>query len=59
VVLLGHWDSVCAGPGNTEVEVDSLAQVEEALGVGVDAVLLNNMSLGDLKSKPSRWPPTS
>jgi len=27
-----------------EVEVDTLAQLEEALGVGVDAVLLDNMS---------------
>jgi nicotinate-nucleotide pyrophosphorylase (carboxylating) len=32
-----------------EVEVDTLAQLEEALGAGVDAVLLDNMSLGDLK----------
>jgi nicotinate-nucleotide pyrophosphorylase (carboxylating) len=32
-----------------EVEVDTLAQVEEALGVGVDAVLLDNMSLDDLR----------
>ena len=32
-----------------EVEVDTLAQLEEALGVGVDAVLLDNMSLDDLK----------
>jgi nicotinate-nucleotide pyrophosphorylase (carboxylating) len=32
-----------------EVEVDTLAQLEEALGVGVDAVLLDNMSFDDLK----------
>ena len=32
-----------------EVEVDTLAQLEEALGVGIDAVLLDNMSLDDLK----------
>lgn len=32
-----------------EVEVDTLVQLEEALGVGVDAVLLDNMSLDDLK----------
>ena len=32
-----------------EVEVDTLAQLEEALGVGVDAVLLDNMSLEDLR----------
>jgi nicotinate-nucleotide pyrophosphorylase (carboxylating) len=32
-----------------EVEVDTLAQLEEALRVGVDAVLLDNMSLEDLK----------
>ena len=31
-----------------EVEVDTLAQLEEALGAGVDAVLLDNMSLDDL-----------
>ncbi len=33
-----------------EVEVDTLAQLEEALGVGVDAVLLDNMSIDDLVS---------
>ena len=32
-----------------EVEVDTLAQLEEALSAGVDAVLLDNMSLGDLR----------
>ena len=32
-----------------EVEVDTLAELEEALGVGVDAVLLDNMSLDDLR----------
>ena len=32
-----------------EVEVDTLAQLEEALGIGVDAVLLDNMSLDDLR----------
>ena len=32
-----------------EVEVDTLAELEEALGVGVDAILLDNMSLDDLK----------
>jgi nicotinate-nucleotide pyrophosphorylase (carboxylating) len=32
-----------------EFEVDTHAQLEEALGVGVDAVLLDNMSLDDLK----------
>jgi nicotinate-nucleotide pyrophosphorylase (carboxylating) len=32
-----------------EVEVDTLTQLEEALGVGVDAVLLDNMALDDLK----------
>jgi nicotinate-nucleotide pyrophosphorylase (carboxylating) len=31
-----------------EVEVDNLAQLEEALGVGVDAVLLDNMLLNEL-----------
>ena len=31
-----------------EVEVDTLAQLDEALQVGVDAVLLDNMSLEDL-----------
>jgi nicotinate-nucleotide pyrophosphorylase (carboxylating) len=31
-----------------EVEVDTLAQLEEALGLGVDAVLLDNMSLEQL-----------
>jgi nicotinate-nucleotide pyrophosphorylase (carboxylating) len=32
-----------------EVEVDTLAQLEEALSAGVDAVLLDNMSLDDLR----------
>ena len=32
-----------------EVEVDTLAQLEEALSVGVDAVLLDNMSLDKLR----------
>jgi nicotinate-nucleotide pyrophosphorylase (carboxylating) len=31
-----------------EVEVDTLAELEEALSAGVDAVLLDNMSLDDL-----------
>lgn len=32
-----------------EVEVDSLAELEEALGLGIDAVLLDNFSLEDLR----------
>jgi nicotinate-nucleotide pyrophosphorylase (carboxylating) len=32
-----------------EVEVDTLVQLEQALMLGVDAVLLDNMSVGDLK----------
>ncbi len=32
-----------------EIEVDTLGQLEEALGLGVDAVLLDNMSLGELR----------
>ena len=32
-----------------EVEVDTLAQLEEALALGVDAVLLDNMTPGDLE----------
>jgi len=32
-----------------EVEVESLDQLEEALGVGVDAVMLDNMSLDSLR----------
>jgi nicotinate-nucleotide pyrophosphorylase (carboxylating) len=32
-----------------EVEVDTLAELEEALSVGVDAVLLDNMPLDDLR----------
>ena len=31
-----------------EVEVDTLAQLEEALAIGIDAVLLDNMSIADL-----------
>jgi nicotinate-nucleotide pyrophosphorylase (carboxylating) len=36
-----------------EVEVDTLAQLEEALAVGVDAVLLDNMSLDQLRQAVS------
>ena len=32
-----------------EVECDTLAQVEEALGAGADAILLDNMSLDELR----------
>ena len=32
-----------------EVEVDTLEQLEEALTTGIDAVLLDNMSLDDLR----------
>jgi nicotinate-nucleotide pyrophosphorylase (carboxylating) len=39
-----------------EVEVDTLAQLDEALGLGVDAVLLDNMSLGDLRAAVARVP---
>jgi nicotinate-nucleotide pyrophosphorylase (carboxylating) len=39
---LGHMAKV-------ELEVDTLAQLEEALGLGVDTILLDNMSLDDLK----------
>lgn len=41
-----------AGTGHLvkiEVEVDTLAQLEVVLGLGVDAVLLDNMSLEDLR----------
>ena len=41
-----------AGTGHLvkiEVEVDTLAQLEEALAVGVDAVLLDNMSVDQLR----------
>ena len=41
-----------AGLGHTvkiELEVDTLAQLEEALGLGVDTILLDNMSLDDLR----------
>ncbi|HJT43909.1 MAG TPA: carboxylating nicotinate-nucleotide diphosphorylase [Rhizomicrobium sp.] len=39
---LGHMVKI-------EVEVDALAQLEEALTQGVDAILLDNMSLDDLR----------
>ncbi len=32
-----------------EVEVDTLAQLEESLALGIDAVLLDNMTTGDLR----------
>lgn len=39
---LGHMVKI-------ELEVDSLAQLEEALALGVDTILLDNMSIEDLK----------
>jgi nicotinate-nucleotide pyrophosphorylase (carboxylating) len=45
-------DRLRAGLGHMvriEVEVDRLAQLEEALGIGVDTILLDNMSLEDLR----------
>ena len=39
---LGHMAKI-------ELEVDTLAQLEEALSLGVDTILLDNMSLDDLK----------
>jgi len=42
-----------AGAGHLvkiEIEVDSLAQLEEALAAGADAVLLDNMSADELRS---------
>jgi nicotinate-nucleotide pyrophosphorylase (carboxylating) len=39
---LGHVTKI-------ELEVDSLAQLEEALSLGVDAILLDNMTVADLR----------
>jgi nicotinate-nucleotide pyrophosphorylase (carboxylating) len=39
---LGHMAKI-------ELEVDTLAQLEEALALGVDTILLDNMSTADLK----------
>lgn len=39
---LGHMAKI-------ELEVDSLAQLEEALALGVDTILLDNMSVDDLR----------
>ncbi len=39
---LGHMTKV-------EIEVDTLAQLEEALALGADTILLDNMSLADLR----------
>ena len=39
---LGHMAKI-------EVEVDTLAQLEEALALGIDTILLDNMSLDDLR----------
>jgi nicotinate-nucleotide pyrophosphorylase (carboxylating) len=39
---LGHMSKI-------ELEVDTLAQLEEALALGVDTILLDNMSTDDLK----------
>ena len=37
-----------------EVEVDTLEELDVALGLGVDAVLLDNMSLGELRTAVAR-----
>lgn len=37
-----------------EIEVDTLAQLDEALAIGVDAVLLDNMELRELKEAVAR-----
>jgi nicotinate-nucleotide pyrophosphorylase (carboxylating) len=45
-------ERVRAGTGHmvkVEVEVDTLAQLEEALGLGVDTILLDNMKPDDLR----------
>jgi nicotinate-nucleotide pyrophosphorylase (carboxylating) len=45
-------DRARAGIGHMvkiELEVDTLAQLEEALAIGVDVVLLDNMSLDDMR----------
>ena len=45
-------ERVRAGLGHTvkiELEVDTLAQLEEALSLGVDLVLLDNMGIDDMK----------
>ena len=39
---VGHMETI-------EVEVDSLDQLREALALGVDTIMLDNMSVGDLK----------
>ena len=39
-----------------EVEVDTLAQLEEALALGVDTILLDNMSIETICRRPSRSP---
>ena len=54
LALMGMSDAVAAArerwPGRTvHVECDRLDQVHEALAAGADAVLLDNMSLGDLR----------
>jgi nicotinate-nucleotide pyrophosphorylase (carboxylating) len=41
-VVVGHLVKI-------EIEVDTLAQLEEALAVGIDAVLLDNMTPDDLR----------
>ncbi len=46
---LGHMVKI-------EVEVDTLDQLEEALALGVDTILLDNMALDDLQARRRRWP---
>ncbi len=47
-------------PGTTvEVECDTVAQVQEALAAGADLILLDNMSLADLRACVELAPPTT
>ncbi len=47
-------------PGTTvEVECDTVAQVQEAIGAGADLILLDNMSPADLRACVELAPPTT
>ncbi len=51
---IGRARAVAGHMVRIEVEVDTLAQLDEALGLGVDAILLDNMSLDELREAVAR-----
>ena len=52
--LVGESGDTLSGSVKIELEVDTLDQLEEALGLGIDAVLLDNMDVDTLREAVAR-----